>query len=72
MCAEYNTLAHSTDSQKAADQKSLEEQIYADSLAVIEEASFGTLLVCDPFAYKALQEHGYPKGKMVYYLDVIR
>ena len=67
LCAEYNTLAHSTDSQKA-----LQEQIYADSLAAIKEASFGTLLVCDPFAYKALQEHGYPKGKMVYYLDVIR
>ena len=72
LCAEYNTLAHSTDSEKAADQKALEEQIYADSLAAIKEASFGTLLVCDPFAYKALQEHGYPKGKMVYYLDVIR
>ena len=72
LCAEYNTLAHSTDSQKAADQKALQEQIYADSLAAIKEASFGTLLVCDPFAYKALQEHGYPKGKMVYYLDVIR
>lgn len=72
LCAEYNTLAHSTDSEKAADQKALQEQIYANSLAAIKEASFGTLLVCDPFAYKALQEHGYPKGKMVYYLDVIR
>lgn len=72
LCAEYNTLAHSTDSQKAADQKALQERIYANSLAAIKEASFGTLLVCDPFAYKALQEYGYPKGKMVYYLDVIR
>lgn len=67
LCAEYHTLANN-----AGSQSEMEEKIYADSLAVIEQTSFGILLVCDPFAYEVLQKHGYPAGKMVYYLDVIQ
>lgn len=63
LCAEYHAING---------KKDLEEKIYAESLATIEETSFGTLLVCDPFACEALRSHGYPKKKMLYYLDILQ
>lgn len=72
--AAQNASAGQQDEKPAgiAGQRALEEQIYADSLALIGETAFGRLLVCDPFAWQALLHHGYPEKKMVYYLDVIR
>lgn len=72
--AAQNASAGQQDEKPAgiAGQRALEEQIYADSIALIGETAFGRLLVCDPFAWQALLHHGYPEKKMDYYLDVIR
>ena len=62
LCAEYHTAGTS---------EMLKETIYTQSLATIEETSFKKLVVCDPFAWKALKEHGYPEEKMVYFADIL-
>ena len=49
----------------------LKETIYTQSLATIEETSFKKLVVCDPFAWKALRAHNYPEEKMVYFADIL-
>jgi hypothetical protein len=49
----------------------MEEKIYRNSLDTITKTSFGKLIVCDPFAYKALKEHGDLEGKVIYFTDVL-
>ncbi len=63
LCAEYHT---------AGMQNDMEETIYQNSLETISQTAFKRLVVCDPFAYKALKEHGYPSEKLVYFTDVLR
>lgn len=48
------------------------DRIYENSLKVIGNTPFKTLIVCDPFAWKALQEKGYPASRMVYFTDVLK
>lgn len=62
LCAEYHTAGTS---------EMLKETIYTQSLATIEETSFKKLVVCDPFAWKALRAHNYPEEKMVYFADIL-
>ena len=62
LCAEYHTTGISN---------MLKETIYTQSLATIEETSFKKLIVCDPFAWKALKDHGYPEEKMEYFTDIL-
>ena len=50
----------------------MEDKIYEQSLATIQNAAFKKLIVCDPFAWKKLQDKGYPASKMVYFLDILR
>ena len=49
----------------------LKETIYTQSLATIEETSFKKLVVCYPFAWKALKDYNYPEEKMVYFADIL-
>ena len=62
LCAEYHTAGTS---------EMLKETIYTQSLATIEETSFKKLVVCDPFAWKALKDYNYPEEKMVYFADIL-
>lgn len=53
-------------------QEGLVEKIYQQSLSAVKETAFKKLVVCDPFAWRALEQHGYPKEKRVYFTDILR
>ena len=48
------------------------DKIYENSLKTIGNTAFKTLIVCDPFAWKVLQEKEYPASKMVYFTDILK
>lgn len=62
LCPEYNPVGSD---------KNVHEKIYEQSLDTIENTSFDRILVCDPFAWKALTEHGYPREKLVYFTSAM-
>lgn len=62
ICPEYHPVG--------ADQD-VHEKIYEQSLKTIENTSFDRILVCDPFAWKALIGHGYPQEKLVYFTSAM-
>lgn len=63
LCAEYHT---------AGMPEGMEEKIYENSLNTISQTAFKKLIVCDPFAYKALKKHGYPAQKLLYFTDILK
>lgn len=52
--------------------KGMADKIYESSLKTICNTFFKKLIVCDPFAYKALQDHGYPASNMIYFTDILK
>lgn len=63
LCAEYDTVGTL---------EGMEEKIYQDSLGVIKETSFKKLVVCDPYAYYTLLEHGYSKKELIYFTEILK
>lgn len=53
-------------------QEGMADKIYENSLNTIGNTAFKTLIVCDPFAWKVLQEKEYPASKMVYFTDILK
>lgn len=62
ICPEYHPVG--------ADRE-VHEKIYEQSLKTIENTSFDRILVCDPFAWQALIDHGYPQEKLVYFTSAL-
>jgi hypothetical protein len=48
------------------------EKIRDSALNEIRRSSFSQLIVCEPFAFNALREMGFAKGRMEYFWDVLK
>lgn len=63
LCAEYHPVGMP---------EGLEEKIYRGSLEQIRACHFKKIAVCDPYAYHALLEHGYPEDQLIYFTEMLK